>query len=133
MGSICANRVFVDGSCVLSIDDDQLAMRSKKMVDSLGLSYHVIPRKREGLIQVALCDSLFVFFLSSHYLCRGESSDKGLLAALMHLRGVQFPDFIKTKSNPADCLTKMTNSEVLRNILKSAKIEHSVDQWVERN
>ena len=48
-------------------------------------------------------------------------------------REIEIIGFIRTKSNPADCLTKVTNSEVLRNILKSAKIEHSVDQWVERN
>ena len=67
MACICSRRIFVDGSCVLSIDDDQLAMRSKKMVDSLGLSYHVNPRTREGPIQVALCDLawfLFIFALS---------------------------------------------------------------------
>ena len=39
--------------------------------------------------------TLLGFFLSSHYLSKGESCDKGLLAALLHLKGVQFPEALQ--------------------------------------
>jgi hypothetical protein len=40
--------------------------------------------------------------------------------------------FIRTHDNPADVLTKKMSAEVLAKILRSAKLEHDVQQWVER-
>ena len=67
----------MDGASVLSLDDDQPAMRSRLAAVRMGLSHHVNHRKREGIIQVAVCESLMGFFLSSHYLLKKESADRG--------------------------------------------------------
>ena len=93
----------MDGASVLSIDDDQLAMRSRHTAVKMGLSHHVNPRKREGIIQVAACESLMGFFSSSHYLLRKESADRGLITALMHLKGVHFAEWLH--SSPGNIIT----------------------------
>ena len=57
VAEICSGLLFLDGASVLSIDDDQIAMRSRLAAVKMGLSNHVNPRKREGILQLAMYES----------------------------------------------------------------------------
>lgn len=40
--------------------------------------------------------------------------------------------FVRTQNNPADCLTKVMNAEQLIRIITTARLDHPIDQWVNR-
>ena len=47
-------------------------------------------------------------------------------------REIEVIGFVRTDFIPADCLTKITKSEMLMSILKTGNLSHPVDQWDER-
>ena len=41
--------------------------------------------------------------------------------------------FIRSEYNPADALTKIMKSNILENILKTARIDHPIEQYIHRD
>lgn len=46
---------------------------------------------------------------------------------------IEMLGFVRTQYNPADCLTKVMNAEQLIRIITSARLDHPIDQWVDRD
>ena len=69
---------YVEGSTMLSIDDDHLRLRGERMSNCVGLSNKANPRKAVGPVQTTVHDPVLRLYLSGRLSAKREGYVKSL-------------------------------------------------------
>lgn len=84
-------QLFLTPATILSIDDDHIRQRSRKVAEETHLKIVNNPKKAVGPVQTACSSALTGFFVSGHYSVKGENILATFEQLFMDIQGARHP------------------------------------------
>ena len=89
--------LFLTSNTIISLDDDHIRQRSRKVNEITSLKVVNNPKKAIGPVQTACCSALTGFYICGHYSTVGENLKATFEKLFMSIQGLRHPEDITTR------------------------------------